>query len=781
MKTDLQLRLTLLDTRTRSAKAGPPSYARWAALALLIMFAAIGCSSSSSEPSAECSADGDCPNGACISGMCTAPSCATIECRGTCCEADERCTDSGCALDLGPCTDNDDCQNDSYCTDDRCTPYGTPPERINDPLCERRIEVATFEPSVQCQWTGEDAALPGWSNVYSAPMVADFDLDNDREVLAPSIVFTSFQSAAQGGVLRIVDGRTCRTLFTLDAPADRLVYASNLAIGDIDSDGSRPEIVGISLPSSGSAGGLVAFAWNGTEFARRWYGRRCDLEGEPRHIVGDHLNNNGPSMHDLDDDGVPEIAFGRYVYDSSGCVLNPDQPYDNYLRLGTFSVISDVDDDGDPELVYPDGIYRWSDGDWILEDYWTPEDPAQANRFGHVAVADLGNFAEGDPDAPEIVVVSAPTSNSPNTATGSVRVMTLTGKLVFGPFTIPADDSQIAGRGGPPTIGDFDGDGRREFAIAGASRYTVFDPDCDIDDLAGAGCQRENPSPRGVLWSMPTRDFSSNVTGSSVFDFDADGLAEVVYGDECYLRIYRGTDGTVLFSTSASSGTGYEYPVIADVDGDFSTEILVAMTRSGVAASCPATDPTFTTGTSTFTESFGVLVLRDALDRWAASRPIWNQHAYNVTNVEADGTIPRTSAWTPNHDVPELNNFRMNTQGMLSARGIGDLTVRLSDDMCDAAPITELSAIACNRGTNPVPDGVGVTFYAGDPDDGAEVTCTATLPTQLGVGECSSVSCAFTPANVNVDTITVLVDPQDAVVECSDRNNRGGPLTLICN
>jgi hypothetical protein len=27
-----------------------------------------------------------------------------------------------------------------------------------------------------------------------------------------------------------------------------------------------------------------------------------------------------------------------------------------------------------------------------------------------------------------------------------------------------------------------------------------------------------------------------------------------------------------------------------------------------------------------------VRVLRDRLDRWASSRSLWNQHAYNITN-----------------------------------------------------------------------------------------------------------------------------------------------------
>ena len=40
----------------------------------------------------------------------------------------------------------------------------------------------------------------------------------------------------------------------------------------------------------------------------------------------------------------------------------------------------------------------------------------------------------------------------------------------------------------------------------------------------------------------------------------------------------------------------------------------------------------------------GVRVLRDQLDRWSSSRPIWNQHAYSITNVNA--TTGKTSRVT---------------------------------------------------------------------------------------------------------------------------------------
>jgi hypothetical protein len=123
-----------------------------------------------------------------------------------------------------------------------------------------------------------------------------------------------------------------------------------------------------------------------------------------------------------------------------------------------------------------------------------------------------------------------------------------------------------------------------------------------------------------------------------VFDFDADGKAEAVYADECFLRVYEGATGKVVYSASRSSGTTYENPVIVDVDGDYHTEIVSAVNDYAGTLNCPATDPLMPT--TTFAQSHGIVILRDEQDRWAASRPVWNQHAYAVTHVGDHGRSP---------------------------------------------------------------------------------------------------------------------------------------------
>ena len=73
---------------------------------------------------------------------------------------------------------------------------------------------------------------------------------------------------------------------------------------------------------------------------------------------------------------------------------------------------------------------------------------------------------------------------------------------------------------------------------------------------------------------------TSGITGTAVFDFDGDGASEVIYRDQVDLYVVDGESGRVLNSqyanlTKCSSNTAYEYPIIADVDGDGETEIVV--------------------------------------------------------------------------------------------------------------------------------------------------------------------------------------------------------------
>ncbi len=684
-------------------------------------------------------------------------------CGSECCTSDEICAlQTLCAPQQDACADNDDCWFDSYCLGGECIPYEIPPEHDHDDTCENTIDINAILPDVQCRWTGPPMgdSRPLHVHVMSTPVVVDFNFDNDPKTLTPSIVFTTFPTAgsySNPGVLRIIDGNTCAQQHSLDDPTHVTMSPASVALGDINGDG-RSEIV-----AAAHGGGLIAFVYNNQTktFEKLWRSGACN-GGQGPPINADTTGGNdkwsGPSIHDLDDDGKPEIIYGAVVYQNDGCIISNSLGFQAYHK-GQIPVIADVDEDGQMELVVGNAIFGWDsqNSTWVSESYFTA-----SGGNGFVAVADMGNFpiaALGNKDFVEIIVIQQ----------GTARVQTIDGAIVFGPIPLTG-----TGNGGPPTVADFDGDGRNEFASAGGSNYVVFDFDCLVNgNPANCGGMSKTS---GILWTQPSKDQSSNVTGSSVFDFDGDGSAEAIYADECFLRIYEGATGKVLYSAARSSGTTYENPVIADVDGDYRTEIVSAVNDYAGSLGCPNTDPLLPT--SIYEQNHGIVVLRDEQDRWAASRPVWNQHAYAVTHVGDAGEIPKTSQVKLNWKEPGLNNFRQNVQGSLAALGVPDLTAggTVGAVQCEGN-IATIEARVCNRGTLPMVGGTKVSFYNGALD-GPEL-CNAPIPVALQVAECDIVSCKTNLGDLEID-VYVLVDPDGETKECWEKNNVAVYYDVAC-
>ncbi|MEM6726000.1 MAG: FG-GAP-like repeat-containing protein, partial [Bacteroidota bacterium] len=169
---------------------------------------------------------------------------------------------------------------------------------------------------------------------------------------------------------------------------------------------------------------------------------------------------------------------------------------------------------------------------------------------------------------------------------------------------------------GRVNIADFDGDGFLEFGLH-------YEDDTNTDLAYYAVIEDLITTSTGTLvWRVETND-GSGKTGTTVYDFDGDGAAEVVYRDETDLRIFRGKDGFVLFLTPCSSITRYELPITADVNGDGLANLL-----------CTCDD-------------IGLTLFESASDPWVPARAVWNQHSYNITNVNDDLTIPTS----PNNNL----------------------------------------------------------------------------------------------------------------------------------
>jgi hypothetical protein len=711
-------------------------------------------------------------------------------CGEGCCPDDGSvCVGSGarCWLPAQTCETTGDCVGaDTYCNAGTCFPYlsSTPKQQADS--CRVEADLPSLVPEIKCQWPGDTppSVEPASVQVAGTPMVIDFDMDNDKASIKPSIVFVSYTPPYSlendTGVLRVIDGETCELQATI-VPQFRIPADASPALGNLDPEScpddcpdprgdSRPEIVFAGIDRSGASPKPHIFAYryvaDARSFAQWW-------ETETTTAVEDLFSI---ALDDLDGDGDPEVITADQVIAPNGRSRLGEVlftiPFEGGRGLIEPPVIVDITGDRFPDVVTSQGIYVWDvlTSQLELGEFWPPTTPPITAAF--TAVANLGDeaFDPLEGDQPEMVVVDA---------TGSIAVMTINGQILH--------RANLAdGVGGPPTIADFDGDGRMEFASAGKESFTVFDLDCRTGEKFNReGCNgARQGNANAVLWSQPSIDTSTGTTGSSVFDFDGNGSAEVVYADECFMRIYDGKTGEVLQSVPRSSRTRFEYPVIADVDGDGHADIVVGSNDNNPGFTCPATDRLKTSTRSEATH--GITVWSN--DGWAGSRPIWNQYSYYVSHVRDDGTIP------PGREVPRFwmtdegtNSFRENTQG--------DLPSSFSFDQPDltTVPLPEVPCVAnnnggfnarvtlnmCNRGLQPIAANGAEVALMDMANSSRPAMCSVRNGTELAAGTCQQLFCNV-PATLTPLDIEVVADPSRRVAECFEDNNRAQVLRVSC-
>ncbi len=307
----------------------------------------------------------------------------------------------------------------------------------------------------------------------------------------------------------------------------------------------------------------------------------------------------GLGIADFDNDGSPEVYADGFILDANGALVTmvPAQTGWIFGQRNTVTVAADLDDDDDLELVLGQSAYH-HDGTEIWND--------STILPGYPQIANLD-----DDDDPEVLV-----NND-----GGITILEHDGTKKYADMK-PTGDAGLGAWFRPSTVHDFDGDEVSEFAVSSAASYSVYGQNLVIH------------------WTTDVQDGSGWAAGTA-FDFLGDGLAEAMYADEATLFVFDDT-GMPLLSVPRSSKTLIEYPVVADVDNDGSAEIVVV---SSTDWDGNQTAP-------------GVQVIRDSQDRWIQARRIWNQHAYHVTNVREDATIPEVEpkSWQL------LNTYRTNAQ-----------------------------------------------------------------------------------------------------------------------
>lgn len=323
-------------------------------------------------------------------------------------------------------------------------------------------------------YAGIDYADYNW--VDMTPLVGDINKDGVPDI----VVVTSKPSHPQAdanlasGPTRALDGATGAELWTNTATSDlsRSVFnpdnfvgyyrspsevdfsygGNGLAIGDLDGDGYS-EIV---APRR-SDGRWVVFDHNGL--------LKSDFTGPSLAVRPLFASWEYPAIADLDGDGYGEIITPLGVVDRHGNVLW-HTPSDWTMEVyNPIPVVTDLDGVTDanghthPEVIYGSYVFNYDGTPYTR----TPDDPWTDNINDMEAFVGVANM-DTDPD-PELVVVQQGYLNRVCVVEGHISRTT---------------DIPGLGESGPPTIADFDGDGKMEIGIAGSLRYRVIDDDGTI-------------------------------------------------------------------------------------------------------------------------------------------------------------------------------------------------------------------------------------------------------------------------------------------------------------
>ena len=587
---------------------------------------------------------------------------------------------------------------------------------------------AFTDPVLEVRWPGARPIInPASVHVCATPVIIDLDPD-DTDDIEPVVIFTSYDLVGdgEGGFLRIWNPRTDETISFPPTAIDRGVLepSTNLAAGDIDGDG-RSEIVGLGVNS-----GLTAFRGDGTVLWFSEYPTALERGTRNNRTIG-----GGISLADLEGDGTVEVIVGRTVLEGATGAhrftgSDPGGARGANSVLGPLSCVADLDGDGTQEIIAGRTVYH-ADGSVM----WT-----NAEAFdGFCGIADI---VAATPQ-PEVVLV---------TASHIWLLDGLTGERLW---RVRLEGSGAFGAGGAPTIADFDGDGRPEIGVASGAAYGVYDMDCTGRGIPDAGC-----GGAGVRWTADTEDTSSSSTGSSVFDFNGDGAAEVVYNDQYNFRVYEGRTGRVLFEQASSSRTRTENPAIADVDADGDVEIIFTSNAEARFLVPRWTDP-------------GVEIWGDARGRWVGARRVWNQHAFHITNIDERGHVasPEVRSWTV------LNAYRQNLRLGGDVLVVPDLWGGRGEYLCTGPNRAQFRINVANYGLERVGAGVIVALYRGDPDRGgvriAEAQTTRVLLPEGGSEVVTFDVSLSTPVEDYWAVIDAPADlPGGAVAECREGNNR---------
>ena len=562
-------------------------------------------------------------------------------------------------------------------------------------LPDNIVEADCFTTKTDLDWgIVQSASSQPLSHMYAQPFIGDIDNDGQSEIVTMGYYNATFKTKSI-----VIYGQNLQLKNSFTVPTTYVLGGYPMAIADVDRDGIAEIFV-----QGVDSGYLRCYHPDGTLL---WTSTCSEINVN-------HYTTEVPNIiiADVNSDHIPEIWSNYKIFNAvtgAELLVLPDLiGYSNlnasYWENAIMPVFADFDNDGMLELVGGKKVYKLD----ITNSNGTMGNSAVLWKTIDGVGDGLTSVADIDLDGYlDVVVVQDGLMYvwKPYTGTGSTPTL-----LASSPYTSPVAGSRAL-------ITDVDNDGYPEILFSYATKITAYQFVPTTQSLQ-------------QLWLKNSSDHSGATT-MTAFDFNQDGLMEIVYRDQTDLRIIDGITGENKATIACPAPTDVECAAIVDLDKDGEAEIIVSSCTEGNHAKIVV-----------FKSSSHVI--------WAPARHVWNQHAYNVVNVHDDLTIPAynfnpaTIFTDPEGLVRRpFNNF-LQQATTLDQYGrpfipATNLAITPEPEVTLAGEEARIALTLCNNGDLDFYAPIAISLYT----NMGEMVQTEYLAQSLHVGECESLNLTF--------------------------------------
>ena len=573
------------------------------------------------------------------------------------------------------------------------------------------------EPLEQQWGIVEGSSSPSLSHMYAQPFIGDIDNDGQSEIVTVGYYDSPGRSSSI-----IIYGQNLQLKYTINTGQMYVYGGYPVAVADVDRDGLA-EI----------------FVQNTDGFLRCYHPDGSLLWTSNVPLTATQDQSPSLMLADVNGDSIPEIWSMRKIFNAvSGVELATIPEIIGYSLLYVGSggnaimpVFADFDNDGILEFAGGSKVYKLNitNSSGTAGNSVTLWKSITANGIGDgltsVADIDLDGYLD-------VVVVrnGCMYAWKPYSGAGSSSEL-----IASCPYSSTTAGSRAL-------LTDVDNDGYPEILFTYAANVTAY---------------KYVPSTQSLqqMWLKSTSDLSGATT-LTAFDFNQDGSVEIVYRDQSDMRIIDGVTGNNKSSFACVAPTASEYPAIVDLDRDGQADIVASSSTYDLNHDKHAK----------------LIVFHSPANAvWAPARYVWNQHAYNVVNVNNDLTIPASNfnpatAFTGPDSVVRrpFNNF-LQQATTLDQYGrpfmnLANLSIASTPSITYEGDVIQVTITICNTGELMFEGPLYVSTYTSSGD----LIQTTEVSQSLQPGECIPLT-----LDINVSLLATFENPYPLRVSVNDQ------------